>query len=70
MRLVSSWPGRLPSAPLSGGPGLQAAHRTTRGPESGAKPERKRTDRGGVGVKPEEKSLGLCENSWHVREAP
>lgn len=59
MRRVSSWPGRLPSAPLSGGPGLQAAHRrTARDPESGAKPERKRTDRGGVGVKPEGKESG------------
>ena len=59
MRWVSSWPGRLPSAPLSGGPSLQAAHRrTARGPESGAKPERRRTDRGRAGVKPEGKESG------------
>lgn len=38
---------------------MQAAHRrTARDPESGAKPERKRTDRGGVGVKPEGKESG------------
>ena len=60
MRWVSSWPGRLPSAPLSGGPGLQAAHRrTARGPESGAKSERKRIGEG-AGVKPEGKESGAA----------
>lgn len=61
MRRVSSWPRRLPSAPLSGGPGLQAAHRrTARGAESGAKPERKRIDRGGGGSETRGKRVWGC----------
>ena len=39
---------------------MQAAHRrTARGPESGAKPERKRTGEG-AGVKPEGKESGAA----------